>query len=623
MRFATHLFVLFFLFSTVHNLYTRDAVAAGEFQTDYRVTYSVEPSGKTNVTQEISLKNKTTNFYADKFELKMGSTKVENVQARDLTGPMETDVKFEDNITAISVKFNQRIIGLDKTLPWTLTYSSNELASKSGQIWEISIPKVADAGDIGSYEAGVSVPTSFGLVAFAVPTPLTTTKDAKTQKFTFDKPQLTKSGIAMSFGEKQVFYLNLNYYLENKNLTNQYQEISLPPDNNYQKVVLERLEPPPEDVTIDTDGNFQARYKLTPKEKLDVSLAGYVEVFSKPTRNIYAPLSPAERDRYTQSQKYWEIDDAFIQNKANELKTPQNIYEFVTNYLTYDQDRLKAQKLERKGAAGAVSEPNSAVCTEFTDLFITIARSAGIPAREVEGYAYTQNERLRPLSLALLDGDILHAWPEYWDDNLGWVQIDPTWGSTSGGLDYFNKMDFNHVTFVQRGVSSTNPHPAGAYKREENTIGKTVFVSFAQDLPSPTSIVDLKLTAPPKIISGIPAKILAQVANVGSTSIFDASLTLATGLKVQGDATVKLGIMPPFAKKDLEYRVQTNNFTSRQIEPISLILGDEFVTKSVSIIPIYFLLVSPNFLAGTVLAVLIIVAGFYLYRRFHLKNQKI
>lgn len=621
MSFLARLIFPLVIVSSLLFLVSSSVDAAGEFQTDYKATYSVEPSGRTNVTQEISLKNKTTNFYADKFELKIGSTKVENVQARDLTGPMETDVKFEDNITAISVKFNQRVIGLDKTLPWTLTYSSNELASKSGQIWEISIPKVADSADIGSYEASVSVPASFGSVAYAVPTPLTTTKD-KTQKFTFDKSQLIKSGIAMSFGEKQVFYLNLNYYLENKNLTNQYHEISLPPDNNYQKVVLEKLEPPPEDVTVDADGNFQARYKLTPKQTLDISLTGYVEVFSKPARNLYAPLSQAERDKYTQSQKYWETDDAFIRDKANELKTPQNIYEFVTNYLTYDRERLKALRLERKGAVGAVSEPSSAVCTEFSDLFVTIARSAGIPAREVEGYAYTQNERLRPLSLALLDGDILHAWPEYWDDNRGWVQIDPTWGSTSGGLDYFNKMDFNHVTFVQRGVSSTNPPPAGAYKRSENTAQKTVFVSFAQDLPSPTSIIDLEFHAPSKIISGIPAKILAQVANIGSTSILDASFTLATGLKVQGDATVKLGIMPPFAKKDFEFRVQTNNFTSRGTEPISLILGDKFVTKSVSIIPIYFLLVSPNFLAGTVLAVLIIVAGFYLYRRFHLKNQK-
>ena len=58
---------------------------------------------------------------------------------------------------------------------------------------------------------------------------------------------------------------------------------------------------------------------------------------------------------------------------------------------------------------------------EFTDLFVAIARAAGIPARESVGYAYTTNSRLRPLSLVT---DVLHAWPEYYDaDKKIWVHL--------------------------------------------------------------------------------------------------------------------------------------------------------------------------------------------------------
>src|SRR3990167_1464337 len=146
---------LLFIVSGLLFLSPDSVYAQGEFQTDYKVTYNVEPSGRTDVIQEITLKNKTANFYADKFELKIGSTKVENVLATDSVGPMETNVQFADNVTSISVKFNQRVIGIDKTLPWKLTYSSNELATKAGQIWEISIPKVADSADIGAYNATV------------------------------------------------------------------------------------------------------------------------------------------------------------------------------------------------------------------------------------------------------------------------------------------------------------------------------------------------------------------------------------------------------------------------------------------------------------------------------------
>jgi transglutaminase-like putative cysteine protease len=64
-----------------------------------------------------------------------------------------------------------------------------------------------------------------------------------------------------------------------------------------------------------------------------------------------------------------------------ELKTPENIYKFVTNNLSYNYYRVKPD-VERLGAKDALANPDEAICTEFTDLFITLARSAGIPARE-------------------------------------------------------------------------------------------------------------------------------------------------------------------------------------------------------------------------------------------------
>ncbi|MBI2594434.1 transglutaminase domain-containing protein [Candidatus Curtissbacteria bacterium] len=500
-------------------------LAQGEFETTYKVFYQIEPAGRTNVTQEIVLKNKTSNYYADSFELKLGSIKVENVKAADNVGPMATDVKFDNNGTIISVKFNQKVIGLEKTLPWTLSYTSSELVSKSGQIWEVSIPRLAKSGDIAGYEASVSVPQAFGPPAFTLPTPKSQAKQGLFQTFTFDKEQLIQTGISMSFGEKQVFQFTLTYYLENSGLTAKFDEITLPPDNNYQKVVLESIDPLPTDVTVDEDGNFLAKYKLAPKEKINIAAQGYVEVFSKPFRNIDKPLTEEERKRYIQPDRYWEVDAAAIRDKAGELKTPQEIYKFVSNYLAYSEERLNKPKLDRLGALAALNSPKEAVCMEFTDLFIALARSANIPAKEVVGFAYTQNSRLRPLSL-ITQGDLLHAWPAYWDDNLGWVHIDPTWGSTSGGLDFFNKLDFNHITLAQRGLSSTNPPPAGAYKKKGEADKKDVIISFAQDLPQGTSVPELSFEIPNKIIAGIPVKANAQIRNVGSTSILGGKMSL-------------------------------------------------------------------------------------------------
>lgn len=634
MRFLTR-FLLFFialliLFTIHYSLLTSVASAAGEFATTYKVQYEVDEQGKTQVTQQIVLKNKTSNYYADKFELKIGSTKVENVKAQDATGPLETEAKFENNLTTISVKFNQKVIGIEKTLPWTLTYTSNELASKSGQIWEVSIPRLARSADITGYSAVVSTPVSFGQIAFAVPSPLTSEKVGSRQLFTFGKGQLVESGIAISFGEKQVFSFTLNYHLENNNLTSQILEIALPPDNNYQKIVIQKLDPAPRDVIVDKDNNFLALYRLSSRQKINITATGFVEVFSKPFRNIYPALSQNERERYTAKQKYWETDAAFIKKKAEELKGPQAIYNFVTSYLSYSEDRLKQTKVERKGAAAAAASPKDAICTEFTDLFIAIARASGIPAREVEGFAYTQNERLRPLSLALFPGDVLHAWPEYWDDQLGWVQVDPTWGSTSGGLDYFKKLDFNHITFVQRGVSSQTPFPAGSYKKSGGQ-GKDIAIEFAQDLPTLSVIPELSLTAPQKIISGIPVSVTARITNAGNTSIFGKSLTLTSQTlrriadieKPQStDNSIGISLLPPYAKRDFQFKLTSPALFGSTNDTLVLSYADTQVALPVSAFPIYSLIFLRSFLISMVITGLIITAGLILYKKTARRRRK-
>ncbi len=612
----TILAILFFLIAYQLSLITHVVHAEGEFDLSYKTRYTIIESGEATVQQDIVLKNQTANFYADKFELKIGSTKVRDVKASDETGALDATSTFENNITTISVKFKQRVIGQDKVLPWKLSYVSNELATKSGQIWEISIPRLAKSTDITDYMVTVSVPRSFGPAAFALPKPLSQLQAANGQEFTYNKDQLLDSGIAMSFGEKQVFSFKLNYYLENKNVTSQNATIALPPDNNYQKIVLEKIDPAPLDIDVDADGNFIAKYKLAAKEEKNITATGYVEVFSKPFRNIYPRLTDAQKSLYTQPQAYWETDSAAIRDKAKEIKDPKNIYDFVSNYLTYNDARVSQPQIERKGAASAYASPKDAICMEFTDLFIAIARAAGIPAREVEGYAYTQNERLRPLSLTINQGDILHAWPEYWDDQLGWVQIDPTWASTSGGLDYFNKLDFNHITFVQRGVSSTKPYPAGSYKPNDQLSQKSVFVEFAKDLPFPTSTPVINLTAKDRIFSGIPLNLSANIKNTGTTSIIGQNLLLSSSkLAIKSPNPIDIDMLPPFASKTYNFKVETAKILKSDSDTLVLSFAQTQISKQIKIEPLYRLVFTQLFIISITSAVLIISIGLTLYKK--------
>ena len=219
MRFLARIILLLLFFLSFIFIFKLNIYAEGEFQTDYQILYTVSEKGQTIVNQQITLENKTANFYADKFELKIGSIKVENVKAEDEVGPMVVDVKFEDNVTLISVKFNEKVIGLGKKLPFKLSYTSSELATRSGQIWEVSIPKLAESSEIINYQAKIIVPKIFGPVAFAVPTPQLQETEGTNQIFTFDKKQIKSSGISMSFGEQRIFDFTLSYYISNSNIT--------------------------------------------------------------------------------------------------------------------------------------------------------------------------------------------------------------------------------------------------------------------------------------------------------------------------------------------------------------------------------------------------------------------
>src|SRR3989304_8821195 len=102
MRFFARFIFFFFLspifFAIFFLALPADILADGEFQTDYDVNYKVDESGKTEVIQTITLENKTANYYADRFELKIGSIKVEDVKAQDGIETIEPQVKFEKKL---------------------------------------------------------------------------------------------------------------------------------------------------------------------------------------------------------------------------------------------------------------------------------------------------------------------------------------------------------------------------------------------------------------------------------------------------------------------------------------------------------------------------------------------
>jgi len=545
-----------FFFLTFLGFFTLTTSAFGkeEFEVNYNATYEVLTSGKTQVIQEVSLKNKLSNVYATQYSLIIKGGKIDNIQANDGEGPLKTEIKKVGQETIINLTFNQQVVGTGKTLNFTLRYDALDLAQKNGQIWEINIPKLGEKEEIDDYTLFLKVPKSFGQANFIKPPPVESNSEGNYNIFRFTKNQIILAGVNAAFGQFQIFDFNLSYYLENPNSHLGEIEIALPPDTAFQKISYQQIEPLPVNVRVDNDGNWLAKYILNPKEKIIVKAKGKAKIFGQP-QEFFPPPKKETLKNNLLPKKYWEADSPLIIQKAQELKTPRAIYDFVVKNLNYDFDKVE-ENPKRLGALQALSYPQSAICMEFTDLFIALSRAAGIPAREINGFAYTTNEKLTPLSL---NTDVLHAWPEYYDEEkMAWIPVDPTWEKTTGGIDYFKRTDLNHFAFVIHGENSEFPLPVGSYKNSEIQ-EKNIQVTFGEYEEEKLPELGVEFNLPEKIYWGIKNKGEIVIKNLGPGAAYRLNVRIkSSGVELTSskEFPFSLEIFPPFASEKIELEIK-------------------------------------------------------------------
>lgn len=571
--FVSFLFICFFIFPN-------SASASSSFTTDYSVTYTVSEDGKAHAQLHGTLTNTTSEYYASSYKMQLGFDDISNVKASDTDGTIDPTVTKNDDGYIIGLDFNKKSVGMGSKLPFSISFDTSAVARPIGKIWEINIPGIANPSEFSSFIVTVVVPKSFGEPAYIKP-------DQKSKKLTFTKEQLGKSGISIAFGDEQLYSFHLTYHLHNENVYPIRTEIALPPSTNYQEVFIQELNPRPINVVKDKDGNWLAEYKLFPAQKLDITANGVVQMRLEPKQQ---ELSEEDKQEYTKEQPYWETKSSTIKALAQELKTPHAIYDYVVKTLSYDFARVTDDK-PRVGAAESLKNPSSAVCTEFTDLFIALARAAGIPAREVDGFAYTENARQRPLSLAQ---DILHAWPEYYDkEKKTWVMVDPTWGSTTGGVDYFDVLDFDHFAFVKKGRDSDYPIPAGGYKFLESKNTKDIRVSFGTNLPMTQMDAAITSDFPGVSIAGLPIKGKITMKNTGTQELTPQILSLISDTLLPQTQTIQANSIPPFGSQTWEVRFDPTSFLTKTDAGFTIhftpesVLGDKTAQKTLKIAPFF------------------------------------
>jgi len=220
----------------------------------------------------------------------------------------------------------------------------------------------------------------------------------------------------------------------------------------------------------------------------------------------------------------------------------------------------------------ALDSPQSSLCGDFTDLFIALCRAAGIPARALDGYAYTNDLKIIQASAST---DVLHSWPEYYNEEQKlWVQVDPTWENTSHGLNYFNKFDMAHFVFVIHGENDSFPASPGSYSKPDSS-ERQVFVNFGKEDNS-LKKVDFSLSQPwpNSIFSYRKTKIKAEIINNSGFLVHQQVIGLNQDQGV-APASFVLNELLPYSQTKINFIVSPSELFKDYIWEIPVIIGSQ------------------------------------------------
>ena len=111
-----------------------------------------------------------------------------------------------------------------------------------------------------------------------------------------------------------------------------------------------------------------------------------------------------------------DLSKQALQGEKDDMEKIYKLAKFVDDYIEDDYESTANSIFD-------IIERKRGDCSELAYLFTNLARAAGIPAREVGGWAYDGIGKFMP-----------HAWAEVAikaNNNFYWLPVDPTWNSVN------------------------------------------------------------------------------------------------------------------------------------------------------------------------------------------------
>jgi tetratricopeptide (TPR) repeat protein len=142
-----------------------------------------------------------------------------------------------------------------------------------------------------------------------------------------------------------------------------------------------------------------------------------------PSAKIKLPIMSPEMAAFVKPEGGPGAPDKTVAAQAREIAgNDRDAWSVARKLADWTFKNLKWKRVDGATAASTLAT-READCLEFSELFVAMARSLGLPARIVSGLAHTSGS---------FGG---HAWVEVWIGE--WAELDPTWGT--------NFVDATHI----------------------------------------------------------------------------------------------------------------------------------------------------------------------------------
>ncbi len=477
--FVTILIVAFgFLFFTSQKAFAK-------FETTITREYYLQDDFSVMVKETEVIKNNTSNLYVPG-----GAKKDFEILAIE-TGNLDNPTILQKALDSLSIKANGQnisytskiqkdIASISTNFPaavspggsvtFVMEYRHPGMLETNGALKDFFVNGFAvnstfeDASNSTNYETLVFVPINYPDINF-INLSYQERQSGNYKVYSFSKEDMLGNYLWIQFGRTQYYKFEIIQNIKkserlNTGNLNRY-EIVIPRNimtaDIDQKIYYEAITPEPEWIKQDSQGNLIASFKLKSNFDGNITIKGYASINKVNDLEIanFGNLSEigGEMNSYLAKADYWEVDHPTIQNQAKVLKSSNtdiaklvlDTYNFVIDKIDYSD--VKRFGLNERQGAVATLQGGAAVCMEYSDLFLTLMRAQGVPARAAFGYGYD------PKSSS--DTQESHQWVEIYAPKIKqWVAVDVTWGENGPALI---GGDMNHFYTHVASISPNEP----------------------------------------------------------------------------------------------------------------------------------------------------------------------